>query len=155
MLIFSDGADTSSGRVNALAEAARWRTLPCPVHTFAAGKTTTSDRQSDVAVVALNVEPAPVPIKGKLTAKITVDAHGFENANVRIKLLLDDKEVAAKDEVLKLTTGNEFKIETTAPAKAGEVKVTVRVEDPRRDGEALPGELSKVNNEMSTYATVT
>ena len=35
---------------------------------------------------------------------------------------------------LPLTTGNEVRVKTTAPATPGEVKVTVRVEDPNREG---------------------
>jgi uncharacterized membrane protein len=155
LLVFSDGTDTGPGRINALVEAGRFRNLPCPIHTFAAGKTTTGDRQRDVVLTSLTPEPSPVMVKGKLTVRGTIDAYGFEGSRARIKLFLDDKEVAAKDEELKLTTGNSFKIETNAPATAGEVKVTVRVEDPRRDGMPLDGELTDKNNEMSTFLTVT
>src|SRR5207302_128345 len=36
-----------------------------------------------------------------------------------------------------------------------EVKVTLRVEDPRREGRGLDGEVNEANNEMSTFVTVT
>src|SRR5260370_834449 len=56
--------------------------------------------------------------------------------------------MAAQDETLPLTTGNEIQIKCNAPAKAGEVKVTVKV-DP------LPGEVNPNNNSIDTYVTVT
>lgn len=154
LLILSDGADNGSTRTPALSEAARWRALPCPVHTFAYGKTTTNDRQSDVVLTAIAPEPSPVPVKGELTVKASIDAFGFQNRLVRVKLLLDGKEVAATNATLTLTTGNEVRIKATAPAQPGEVKLTVRVEDPNREGQVLDGEVSAANNEMTTYLTV-
>jgi uncharacterized membrane protein len=154
-LILSDGADNGSARSTALAEAARWRTIPCPVHAFTYGKTTTNDRQSDVVLTAVTPEPSPVPVKGELTVKASIDAFGFQGRVVRVKLLIDGKQAAAADAALALTTGNEVRVKATAPATPGEVKVTVRVEDPNRDGMALDGEVSATNNEMTTYLTVT
>jgi uncharacterized membrane protein len=155
LLILSDGADNGSARTPALAEAARWRGVPCPVTTFTYGKTTTSDRQSDVVLTAITPDPSPVPVKGELTVKASVDAYGFQNRRVRVKLLIDGKEASATDAVLTLTAGNEVRVKATAPAAPGEVRVTVRVEDPDRDGQPLDGEVSAANNEMSTYLTVT
>lgn len=147
LLILSDGADNGT-RFPALTLATRWRTLPCPIHTFAFGQTTTSARQQDIAITGINPEPSPVAVKGKLTVKCSVDAPGFENKTVRMRLLLDDKEIIAKDEKLPKTTGNLIQLATDAPANPGEVKVTVKL-DP------LPGETSAANNEISTYLTVT
>lgn len=155
LLVLSDGADNGSARTPALAEAARWRGLPCPVHTFTYGKTTTNDRQSDVVLNGIVPEPSPVPVKGELSVKATIDAFGYQNRVVRVKLLLDGKEVAFTDAPLRLTTGNEVRVKAAAPATAGEVKLTVRVEDPDRDGKPLDGEVSAANNEMTTYLTVT
>ncbi len=152
LLILSDGAD--NGTSPALAEAARWRGLPCPLHVFACGKPTTTDRQNDVAITAISTEPSPVPAKGKLTVKLTLDAPGFENSTVRLRLFLDDKEVKAQNEVLPLTTGNEVKLECTAPATPGEVKVTVRAEDRDRAGSPPQGDQFPLNNEIGTFATV-
>src|SRR5262249_52240713 len=50
LLILSDGADNGV-RYPPLTEAARWRSLPCPIFTFAVGKPTTSDRQKDIGFV--------------------------------------------------------------------------------------------------------
>jgi uncharacterized membrane protein len=70
-------------------------------------------------------------------------------------VLIDDKEVAATVVPLTLTSGNEVRVKTTAPATPGEVKLTVRVEDPNREGKPLDGEVSAANNEKTTYLTVT
>ncbi len=148
LLVFSDGADNGT-KIPALTEAARWRKHPCLIHTFALGKPTTSDRQQDIAVTGITTSPSPqVPIKAELTAKITVDAPGFENRKVRVRLFLDDIEVQAQDTVLALSTNNEVSIKCNAPAKAGEVKVTVRID-------TLQGEVNPHNNSIDTYVTVT
>jgi uncharacterized membrane protein len=149
LLFFSDGADNGT-RVPPLVEAAKWRSLPCPVHTFGLGKTTTADRQRDVSVTDITPVPSPVPIKGKLTVKATIDAPGFENAAVNIRLFVDEQEVLVQKEILRKTEKNEVSLVTDAPAtrpKEGEIKVTIKV-DP------LPGELTYANNEISTYVTV-
>jgi uncharacterized membrane protein len=150
LLVLSDGAD--NGKVPSLTEAARWRQVPCPVHTFAFGKTTTSDRRSDIAVTAITSQPAVVPIKSLFTVNVTVDAPGFENRSVTAKLFIDDKEVKAQPETLRLTLGNQIRLTTNAPDKAGEIKVTVRVGDSL--GRPLEGEISGTNNEISTFVTV-
>src|SRR5205814_7751942 len=105
LLVLSDGADNASSEPSPLSLAAQWRSLPCPLHTFGFGKPTTSDRQSDIAITAINPEPTPVAAKGELIVKGTIDAPGFENAKVRIQVLFDDVEVLAQDETLEKTTG--------------------------------------------------
>ncbi|HEX4589047.1 MAG TPA: glutamine amidotransferase [Gemmataceae bacterium] len=147
LLVLSDGADNGT-LYPALAEAARWRSLGCPVSTFALGQETTSTDQRDIAITTLTPEPSPVPVKGKLTVRATLDAHGFENREVQLHLLLDDKEVKVQATRLPKTTGNEIEMTTDAPANPGEVKLTLRA-DP------LPGEATTSNNEISTYLTVT
>jgi uncharacterized membrane protein len=147
LIVLSDGADNGT-LFQPLPLAAQWRSLPCPVSAVGFGKPTTGDKQSDIALTAINPDPSPVPVKGELTIKGTVDAPGFENAKVRVEVLFDDKVVASEDKTLALTTGNEVKVKCTAPPTRGEIKVTLRVQD-------LPGEVSKANNEISTYLTVT
>ncbi len=156
LLVLGDGTDNGT-RHPALAVASQWRGLPCPVHTFAFGKPTTSDRQADIAFTNISTEPSPVvPVKAKLTVKAVVDAPGFENRTVKVRLFIDDQEVPVlvggkeasfQEETLRLTTGNEIQVVCNAPAKPGEVKVTLRIE-PQRD------ELATFNNEISTYVTV-
>jgi uncharacterized membrane protein len=147
LVVVSDGADNGS-RYQPLALAQQWRNLPCPVYTFGVGKPTTSEKQSDIALVSINPEPAPVPIKAEMVVKGVIDAPGFENARVRVRLLFDDEEVAVQEEELKQAAGNEVKIKVTAPSKPGEIKVTLRVDK-------LPGEVTIANNEISTFVTVT
>jgi uncharacterized membrane protein len=153
LLVFSDGADngTRFPPDQSVVEAARWRNLPCPVHAFGLGKTTTAERERDLAFTDIVPAPAPVPIKSKLTVKGFLDAPGFENVRAKVRLLIDDKEVLVKEETLQKTVRNEISLVTDAPAerpKDGEIKVTLQV-DP------IEGELTPVNNEMSTYVTVT
>ncbi len=147
LLVLSDGADNGT-RFPALPLAARWRSLPCPIHTFAFGEPTTTANVRDLAFTGINPEPAPVAVKGKLTVKGTLDAPGFVGQRVRLHLFLNDQEMLAKDERLDKAAGNEVELVCDAPPKPGEVKVTLQV-DP------LPGELTQLNNEISTYVTVT
>jgi uncharacterized membrane protein len=147
LLVLSDGADNGT-RYPPLVEAAKFRALPCPIHTFGFGKATTAERQRDIAFTAINPEPPSVAVKNKLTVKGTVEAPGFENAEVMVRLLIDNKEVLSKKETLRKTSGNEIRITTDAPSKAGEIKVTLAI-DP------LPGEVTQSNNAISTFVTVT
>jgi uncharacterized membrane protein len=148
LIVLSDGADNGT-RFPALGEAAKWRALGGPVQPFALGQPNTSAAQRDIAITSITPEPSPVPVKAKLTVRGTLDAPGFEGARqVRVRLLLDDKEVNTKEVELPKTTGNEVQLTTDAPSNPGEVKLTLRV-DP------LPGEATTVNNEISTFLTVT
>ncbi|HEY7313815.1 MAG TPA: glutamine amidotransferase [Gemmataceae bacterium] len=155
LLLLSDGADNGGFRTPALAESARWRNLPCPLHAFACGNPTTADRQNDIAITSIATEPALVPSKGKLTVKLGIDAPGFENSNVRLRLFLDEEEVLARNEMLMLTSGNTVKLECNGPAKPGEVKLRVQVDDPNKADAVPNGDLFPNNNKIETYITVT
>jgi uncharacterized membrane protein len=146
VLVLSDGRNNGGQRIDPFAEARRWRRR-APIHTFAFGNPNTPNGQRDVAVTGVTATPPVVPIKGKLTVRATINAHGFENSSVRIHLFLDDKEVKAQDATLKLTENNQITLECDAPDKSGEVKVMVKV-DP------LPGELNRDNNQLGTFVTV-
>jgi uncharacterized membrane protein len=160
LLILSDGADNGT-RYAALELAGRWRARST-IHTVGFGNPATSERQSDIAFSqdGIKAEPAPVPVKGELTLTAFVDAMGFENAPVTIRLLLDDKEMPIdklfinerdvtkeRDRRLPKSANNELKVVCTAPDKPGEIKVTLKI-DP------LPGEVTESNNEISTFVTV-
>jgi uncharacterized membrane protein len=147
LLVLSDGADNGA-RYPALGEAARLRALNCPISTFALGREGTSSQQRDLAIVAANIDPSPVAIKGKLAVRTTIDAPGFADTHVTVRLYFDDKPIVAKEATLTKEVGNEVTLEAAAPATPGEIKVTVKV-DPR------PGEASIANNELTTYLTVT
>jgi uncharacterized membrane protein len=146
LVILSDGADNGT-RHAPLNLAARWRSLPCPIHTFALGQTTTTSKQQDLALTSIIPEPSPVPVKQKLNVRVTVNAPGFENQSVRLRLLLDGKEVLVQDHPLRKSVGNDFVLATSAPDTPGEIQVSVRA-DP------LPGEVTRLNNEISTFVTV-
>jgi uncharacterized membrane protein len=156
VLLFGDGADNGT-RLPTLGEAARWRAPAVPVNTFALGQTTTRPDLRDLAVASLNLESS-VPVKNPVALRLTLDAPGFEGGRVRPKILFDDEEVPLyRDrkltqpldtvELLK-ATGNEETVYAQAPARPGEVKVTVRVPP-------LPGEATTANNETSTFVSVT
>jgi uncharacterized membrane protein len=146
LLIISDGADNGT-RFPSLAEAARWKTLPCKIYTVGVGKPTTMDQQKDIAITGITVEPSPVPAKGKMTVRATVDAAGFENSPCGFRLLLNDKEVDTRKQTLRNKTGNDVVFVTDAPATAGEVKVTLEAEE-------KPGEATHANNKIHTFATI-
>ncbi|MFO0840982.1 MAG: hypothetical protein U0797_01105 [Gemmataceae bacterium] len=150
VLLVGDGAD--NGGTPALAEATRWRGAGTALSTFACGNPGTTAKENDIAVTAISTSPSPfVPMKGKLTVKLAVDARGYENTRARVRLFLEadgeDREVLAKDVPLPLTTGNEVTLVTDAPAKPGEVKVKAVVESPEPDH--LP-----LNNTIETFVTV-
>lgn len=146
LFIFSDGANNGT-RYPVRPLAAKWRDLPCPIHTFALGKVTTSDKQSDLAFVDIAADPSPVPVKGKLTVKGILNAPGFANTRVTLRLFVDGKEVAQKEERLPQEEANEVSLTCDAPAAPGEIMVTLKV-DPLRN------EAIHTNNEISTYVPV-
>lgn len=154
VLLVGDGGDNVNPRTAVEQQAARWRGVPCLVHTFACGSPMTSKKQDDVALTTISTSPSPfVPIKGKLTVKVTIDARGFENRPRDVRLLLEgedgkDQEAARLDQViLPLTVGNEVTLSTEAPAKAGEYKVRVEVDRPQEDKQ-------EENNVIETFVTV-
>lgn len=153
LLIHSDGADNVASDPPARVEAARWRSLPCPVHTFAYGSKAAGGAYNDIVVTALSPDPPTVAVKGKLAVVATIDAFGFINRDVRVKVFINDKEVAAQDETLRQRKDNRVQIVVDAPADPGEIKLTFKVHRPDK-AEALVGEMSAANNEMSTYVTV-
>ncbi|MFM7152385.1 MAG: vWA domain-containing protein, partial [Gemmataceae bacterium] len=131
VLVLSDGAD--NGSLPALAEAQRWRSSGATITTFASGNPGTAPQQNDVAITTISTAPTPfVPVKGKLTVKLNIDARGYENTRARVRLFMEsegqDKEVLGQDVVLPLSTGNEITLVTTAPAQPGEVKIKAVVE---------------------------
>jgi uncharacterized membrane protein len=147
LLVLSDGANNGT-HYEPLPLAARWRSLPCPINTFAFGQTTTTGEQHDILFTAINPDPTPVAVKGRLNVRGMVDAPGFENASVRVHLLVNDVEIKAGDQTLSQTVGNVVQLECDAPAQPGEIKLTLKI-DP------VAGETSALNNEISTYVTVT
>jgi uncharacterized membrane protein len=157
-IIVGDGADNGT-RINALAEAAKFRALQCPIYTFVTGDKTTATLRKDLIAARIQVEPTPVYIKGKMTIRVSVDALGLENARITPTLEFDgkeakierifmgDKEVTEGHPRVELTTGNDLRLVTTAPATPSEILVKVKLA-------ALPGEVTTANNEIATYVSV-
>ena len=149
VLVLSDGRNNGDQRIDPFAEARRWRRLRCPIHTFAFGNPNTPNGQRDVAVTGVTAAPPVVPIKGKLTVRATIDAHGFENSTVRLHLFLDDKEVevAGRDAETDPRQPDHARMRRPGQARRGQ-----------GDGESrqtpLPGELNKDNNQLGTFVTV-
>jgi uncharacterized membrane protein len=162
LVVLTDGRNNGIQGFLPMKEVARWRERRCPVHTVLFGNPKTPTGLRDVAVTAVTPEPSPVPIKGDLAVRATIESRGFGGSRARVRLLLDDQEVPVKlflagketpevGQTVTLSNNQsltEVRLRTTAPAKPGEVKVVVRV-DP------LPGERNTLNNEMGTYLTVT
>ncbi len=153
VLVISDGADNGT-QYNALDKADAWRST-CPVHPFAAGRPTTSRDQNDIYWDMENIhsEPAPVPIKGKLTVRGVAHAPGFDGQAVRVSLWLTGKdgqanEVASKKITLQQPKDNEIALTCEAPNVPGEYKATLKI-DP------VQGEITDANNAITTYVTVT
>ncbi len=156
LLLISDGADNGVA-IPAQGEAGRWREAGCPITTFAVGRSNTTSRQNDVALTSITTTPQPaVPVRGKLTVKVSIDAHGYENSAAKLRLYIeapDDKGVVAEREALSrdirmpLRTGNEEEMTADAPPMPCEAKVRVTVETPEPDRFPL-------NNTIETFVTV-
>jgi uncharacterized membrane protein len=146
LVILGDGAHNGL-RENPLKWAPQWRNLPCPIHTVGFGKPTTGEKQNDIAVTSIVVEPSVVRVKSEMTVRASVDAPGFENSSVHVELLIDNEVKATKEEILRLTTGNSVQLKCSAPLDPGEIKVTLRIQP-------KPNETIVTNNEMTTYVNV-
>ncbi len=152
LLLFSDGADNGT-RYPTLEKAAQLRSV-CKVFTFGLGRTTTTSRHNDIELTDIRCVPEPISAKGKMTVTALANAPGFENSKVNVSLWLqalgakEPKRVATAQQVLKKTMRNEVVITADAPEIAGEIKLTLKIQP-------LDGEVSVLNNEVSTFATVT
>ncbi|HEV3146482.1 MAG TPA: glutamine amidotransferase, partial [Gemmataceae bacterium] len=158
-LLVSDGADNGT-RFIAVQEAGKWRAIQCPINCFALGASTTSSQQKDLAVTSIMIEPSPVYVKGRMVIRVKIDAFGFENWPIVPQLFFDDREAPiekmymgeeevseGRHPVVALRSGNELRLETTAPPTPGEIRVKVRIKP-------LEGEVTETNNEISTYVSV-
>jgi uncharacterized membrane protein len=156
MLVIGDGADNGR-RYNAILEARRFKAIQCPVNSFVLGNSSNGLQQKDIAITNLTVEPSPVYVKGRMTIKAMVDAFGFEKAQIEPTIFIDGKPANIEKITVNgtdyltptplLTSGNDVRIETTAPEFPGEIRVTLKIKP-------LPGETITANNESSTFVTV-
>jgi hypothetical protein len=149
LLIFSDGQDNGT-RFLAVDEAAQFRGLSCPVHTFVAGLEATSKGQKDIAVVNIKTDKDTSPyiyVGNEINVKAEIDAPLLEGQKVTMRLLVDGKEVSAKSADLPATRGNVVDAGKIIPDRVGELRITVKVDE-------VPGEFTTLNNELSTYINV-
>lgn len=155
-ILIGDGADNGAA-YSAIGEAARWGRRSWPITTFTTGQEGTVGTARDLQVVGVTCDPSPVPIKNDLTVIAKVNAYGFKDTPVKVRVFFNDKEERTEDAVLAKEKDNEVRVTgIKAPDKPGEVKV--RVEVGRLDGEKivpLPGEVTDQNNRSETYLTVT
>ncbi len=173
LFLLSDGRNNGSPQISPLSEARRWRKLACPVHTVLLGNPNTPNNQRDITVTRVTPGSALIQVKSDMMAQAHIDAPGFEGFKVKVRVLLDNREVPATIETLqrrgdeltfeksddgtitlKESRNNEVRLKLSAPNDPGEYKLTVKVEDPRRPGEALPEELNGANNQASTLISV-
>ncbi|MDY3559120.1 hypothetical protein R5W23_006323 [Gemmata sp. JC673] len=153
LVVVGDGANNGEAYAPD-AEAGRWGRRGVPVHTAVVGKDTSSDAK-DVAVTGVECNPSPAFIKAEFTATAKVNAYNFVGSRVTARLFINDRPVESKEFTLDREKGNELKLTTKAPETKGEYKIKVEVGTPRGDKlEALPGELSALNNHSETYLTV-
>jgi len=174
VVVCSDGRHNGAQGLDPMAEARRFRKLKCPVHAILYGDPNTRSSLLDVAVTKVTTEAPLIQVKSEVVVKALLDAPGFERRKVRLRLLINNQEVPAIIETpvlrgnqveyersadglvtLSETRDNEVRLRCPAPDKPGEIKITVRAEDPRRDGEGFPEERNLSNNTRSTLATVT
>ncbi len=152
LVLLSDGADNGT-KYPTLEQAAQLRGI-CPIFAVGLGRPTTTSKQNDIEFTDIRVAPDPIPVKSQMTVKGYVNAPGFENSSVNVRLYLsgvgakDAKLMASAKQVLGKTQGNEIVMRCDAPEAAGEIKITLKI-DP------LVGEVNTQNNEISTFASVT
>src|SRR5205085_438475 len=89
----------------------KWRRLPCKVHTVGCGNPLSGQRDRDIVLSKINTDPPEVPIKNELNVTGTIDSYGFKGSKVRVKLLVNDKEVeeATTDIILHALQNDERK----------------------------------------------
>lgn len=153
LFILSDGANNVESIPTARDLAVQWKLQPCPIHVIPYGSSKTTDKQNDIAITGLTAEPPIVAAKGRFKIRATVDALGFVNAAVNIRIFINGVEGKPKLETLKFKKDNVVLLDCDAPNDPGDVEVVVKVHRP--DGEGpLPGETDGENNEDETYVTV-
>ena len=154
-LLIGDGADNGAA-FPAVGEAGRWGKRNVAVTTFLVGSQDSNSNAKDIAISALACDPVQPAIKTDVTVIARVNAYGFVGATVKARVFFNDKEQEAVEVQLTKERDNEIRIPTKAPPTPGEVKVRVEVgREVNGKIEALPGEVSPLNNVSETYLTVT
>lgn len=153
LVLLSDGADNGTTFL-ALRKADEWTTPPCPIHAVGLGNPTTVDSRTDLIVTAVTPEAKVVRVKSEFNVNVTVDAPGLKDRTARLRIYLDGEEARGEDVQLREERGNVFTVKVPAPTRPGDVMLKARIEDPRRPGQPLPGELTDRNNEKINFVSV-
>ena len=148
LVLVTDGRHNGAGRPPEQ-EILRWRSIGCPVYTFVAGKADTLSEEKDVSIASINPDPSPVAIKSDLKVRARLNAPGFENVKVKVRLKIDDKQVRDVDFRLEKPTDNEIEIEIKAPEQPREYKLTLELVDPPDN------QVTTLNDKIETFLTVT
>jgi hypothetical protein len=152
IVLFSDGADNGT-RFSVQQEAGRWRGV-CPITAFGAGNPNDPKFRKDIALTGIDVEPNPVPVKAKMTIRAKAIAPGFDKTPVHLVVTIEDvatKKTMNVENLPSPSLGGEKEqaiiVNTQAPDKSGEYKLTLRITP-------HPDEANPDNNEISTYVQV-
>lgn len=150
LVIFSDGRDNkqSSSKLP-LVEASKFRSIGCPIYTFAVGSVSTGGTQKDIGFTSIAPNPSPVAIKAPLKITAKLNAPGFINYPAKIRLKIDNQDIRVETFRLTKENDNEIEIETKAPEKPGEVKVRLELVDPPEN------QSTTLNDAIETYLNVT
>lgn len=164
-IVIGDGADNGRGQVDGKPltptdAAAEWKGK-APLHAFAVGDQGTNQTAKDVAIADAVLDPDPVAVKNKFTARLRVNAFKMKGIGVPVKVYFDVgdgkgfQHVLTEERTLKDETNNVLQIPVDAPqelprnAKGEEVRqIKVRVEIPVAN---CPGDTNAANNVVDTY----
>ncbi len=147
LIIVSDGAD--NGAKPALPEASRWRGIGCPVYCFAVGSTTVNPTLKDIGFTSISPDPSPAAIKAEIKVRAKINAPGFPNQKIKVRLKINDEVKVTESFELTKEFDNEIELSTKAPDTPGEVKVSLELVDPPE------GQTTTLNDKIETYLTVT
>lgn len=150
LVIFSDGRDNkqTSSKLP-LVEAAKFRSIGCPIYTFAVGSVATGGTQKDIGFTSITPNPSPVAIKAPLKIYAKINAPGFVNYPAKVRLKFNDQDIRVETFRLTKENDNEIEIETKAPDQPGEVKVRLELVDPPDN------QSTTLNDAIETYLNVT
>jgi uncharacterized membrane protein len=111
---------------------------------------------TDRSFAALRDKGVPEAVLAKLAPLKDVWFDTRDQFRAVLGQRLTNEEAARHQEVIveQLEKGNEVLLKCMAPAKAGEVEVTVKVEDPKRPGDYPPDQKSVARNQLTTFLSV-
>lgn len=147
LVLVSDGS-SNAGRQPVLA-AQKLKAQGVPVVAVGVGAETAGTGSKDIAVRSMNAGPT-VHVKNELTVSGMISARGFAGQTLDVGLYVEGQSAPVQTVKVRVPA-RATEVPVTGlkwtPTKAGETKVTLRVNP-------LPGELVEGNNTYSTFVTV-